>query len=331
MSKLSSLRLTEHEREFPPVIDSTMIAALACHRRWTFAYEENFTASEGKSIHLMAGAAFAKGLEVMRMSYHQGYYDRPIYEVDPQTGVRHQVRTERHTANNTQDALVLGLEALMLNYDDSIEHNTAKSLDRMCGALEYYAEHFPLDDSEFGVISDISGRPGIEWNFCVPLPVLHPTTSEPLLFCGRTDVILDIYNGQYLVDDKTTSSLGASWPAQWNMRGQFAGYAWAAGELGIRVDGSLVRGVSILKTKYDHAQAIVHQPEWKLNEWLVGTCEKLENAKRLFERRVNIPAFGEACNEYAGCEFSSICMVKDHRQWLDDNFVSRNWNPLERH
>jgi hypothetical protein len=267
----------------------------------------------------------------MRLSFLQGFYDRPIYETDKQTGERVQVSTARAESPTPQDALVLGLEALMLAYDERVEHNTAKTLDRMCGALEYYAEHFPLDDSEFGVISTISGRPGIEWNFAVPLPVAHPVTNEPLIFCGRTDVILDIYNGRYLTDDKTTSSLGASWPAQWNMRGQFAGYAWAARELGIRCDGSLVRGISILKTKYDHAQAVVHQPDWKLDEWLAATCNKLELAKQMFAHSIEIPAFGEACNEYGGCEFQSICMVRDHSQWLEDNFVARDWNPLERH
>jgi hypothetical protein len=161
--------------------------------------------------------------------------------------------------------------------------------------------------------------------------VLHPETHAPLLYAGRLDVVLDIYSGRYLTDDKTTSALGYSWPAQWDMRGQFTGYAWGASELGIQIDGSLVRGVSILKTKYDHAQAIVHQPRWKLDEWKRATCDKLQHAIELYHRGIEIPAFGEACNEYGGCEFKSPCMVRDHIEWLNANFVERNWNPLERH
>jgi hypothetical protein len=323
-----------HTRQFPAVIDSTMIAALACHRRWDFAYQQNYTPDSRKNIHLMAGAAFAKGLEVMRLAYSQGYYDRPVYKTEYDeygNELLVNVGTARIPAPTPADALELGLESLMLAYDESVEHNTAKTLDRMCGALEYYASVFPLDDSEFGTLSIISGKPAIEWNFCAPLPVLHPDTREPLLYAGRLDCILDAYGGRYLTDDKTTSSLGASWPNQWDMRGQFASYAWGAAQSGLQIDGSLVRGISILKTKYDHAQAIVHQPAWKVDEWLRGTCEKLLYAIELYRRGISVPAFNEACNEYGGCEFKTVCMVRNHEEWMQMNFEERNWNPLERH
>jgi hypothetical protein len=323
-----------HTRAFPSVIDSTMIAALACHRRWDYAYQRNYIPDSRKNIHLMAGAAFAKGLEVMRLSWSQGFYDRPVFKtILDEHGVESSVLdyNEHCVIESTDDALELGLEALMLAYDESVEHNTAKTLDRMCGALEYYASVFPIDDPEFGIIETIAGRPGIEWNFCAPLPVLHPDTGEPLLYSGRLDVVLAAYAGRYLTDDKTTSSLGYSWPNQWDMRGQFASYAWGASESGLQIDGTLVRGISILKTKYDHAQTIVHQPPWKQAEWLASTCEKLEYAKQLYARGINVAAFGEACNEYGGCEFKIVCMGKNHEEWMASNFDERNWNPLERH
>jgi hypothetical protein len=115
------------------------------------------------------------------------------------------------------------------------------------------------------------------------------------------------------------------------MRGQFVGYAWGAGQLGIQIDGSLVRGISILKTKYDSAQVPVHQPRWKIDEWLEATCRKLEAQIAMFNAGHSIPAFGEPCNEYGGCEFKQPCMVKDHEAWMRANYDARNWNPLERH
>jgi hypothetical protein len=311
-----------------------MIAALACHRRWDFAYQQNYIPDARKSIHLMAGASFAKGLEVMRLAWSQGYYDQPVYRnyVDEAGNDQRELDYHEHCViESTDDALQLGLEALMLAYDESVEHNTAKTLDRMCGALEYYASVFPIDDPEFGTLSRINDRPAIEWNFCAPLPVLHPETNEPLLYAGRLDCILDAYGGRYLTDDKTTSSLGASWANQWDMRGQFVSYAWGASESGLQIDGTLVRGISILKTKYDHAQAIVHQPRWKIDEWLASTCEKLRYAIDLYRRGINVAAFGEACNEYGGCEFKTVCMVKGHQEWMNANFDQRNWNPLEHH
>ena len=332
-----------HERSFPSVIDSTMLSTLSCHRKWVWSYERNYTAHGGKSIHLMAGGAFAKALEVLRL----GWLNKSVdgieitgHEIDPETGEKEKY-TFRGQVNSRDDALHYALQALMLSYDESVPHDTAKTLDRMCGALEFYADSFPVDNPEFGVISVIHGKPGVEWNFAIPLPVLHPDTGEPLIFAGRTDVILDVYGGRYLVDDKTTSSLGAQWANQWDMRGQFAGYAWAARELGIRTDGTLVRGISILKSKYDKAQALVPQPDWKLDEWLGAATAKLEFAITQYKKSkyaeayggVNngVPAFGEACNEYGGCEFKQPCMNRDHDGWLDSNYVERNWNPLERH
>ena len=55
--------------------------------------------------------------------------------------------------------------------------------------------------------------------------------------------------GLYIEDDKTTSQLGSSWGAQWDMRSQFTGYAWAARQSGLPIAGIIVRGISILKTK----------------------------------------------------------------------------------
>jgi hypothetical protein len=322
-----------HERKFPEVVDSTMLSTLTCPRKWVWSYERNYTAFGGKSIHLMAGAAFAKALEVMRRSWVDGKIDEEITDANftPLEGQPPRKIRLSGEVRSASDALHFGLQALMLSYDESVIHDTAKTLDRMCGALEFYADSFPIDNPEFGTVSSISGKPGVEWNFAVPLPVLHPDTGEPIIFCGRLDVILDVFGGVYLTDDKTTSSLGITWPQQWDMRGQFVGYAWAARQYGLRVDGSLVRGISILKTKYDKAQAIVPQPEWKQNEWLASTVSKLEHAKRLYAQAVDYPVFGEPCNEYGGCEFKQPCMNRDHDGWLDSNYVARNWNPLERH
>lgn len=322
--------MTGHSLRFPEVIDSTMIAALSCSRRFDFAYQQNYIPDARKNIHLMAGGAFAKGLEVMRLAWHQKQFGMPQWGLDD-AGNDSIISTSTLVIARPDDALEVGLAFLMHYYDESIEHGTAKTLDRMCGALEFYAQAFPLDDPEYGTVCDIAGRPGIEWNFCVPLPVTHPDTGLPLLYAGRLDAVLDVYAGRYLVDDKTTSSLGASWPNQWDMRGQFTGYAWGASQLGLQIDGSLVRGISILKTKYDSAQAIVHQPAWKIAEWLEATCMKLEAQIALYRAGKSIAAFGEACNEYGQCEFKQVCMVHDHLAWMNANFDERNWNPLQRH
>src|ERR1700758_3691273 len=198
-----------HERRFPAVLDATMLASWRCKRKFELAFLQRYGAA-GRSIHLLAGGAYAKGLEVARKAYCEG--DRP------------------------EVALQKGIVALITEYGDADAAGTAKTLDRMVGALEFYFDRFPME-SDPCRIATIAGVPAVEWSFALPLPFTHPDTGEPLLYAGRTDAIMEFVGGLYCLDDKTTSSLGESWSRQWTLRGQFTGYAWAARTLGIRFAG----------------------------------------------------------------------------------------------
>ena len=139
------------------------------------------------------------------------------------------------------------------------------------------------------------------------------------------------YNGLALgEDDKTTSQLGASWPRQWDMRSQFTGYVWGAKRAGIKLDGFLVRGVSILKTKYDHAQHITFRPAWEVDRWYAQTVRDLHRWIECWKAGYYDYSLGEACNDYGGCLFAEICKKPNPEEWLPAYFVQRKWNPLTR-
>jgi hypothetical protein len=293
------------ERRFPPVLDSTMISSWSCPQKFRRAYLHRYSSSAEESIHLKAGKAFAKGLEVARLTYHR--------------------------TNDAEEALLQGTGALIVEYgDEPIDHGTAKSLDRMIGAMEFYlASAFPLDTDD-ARIALIGGVPAVEWSFGLPLPFNHPDTDEPLLYAGRTDAIVDFAGGTYALDDKTTSQLGHSWSKQWELRGQFSGYAWAGRELGIKLSGTLVRGVSILKTKYESAQAIVNQPNWKIDRWVEHRDRTIRAMLEAYRTNSFDFALGEDCNAYGGCTFKPVCNVPpEHEvQWLTSNYHEREWSPL---
>lgn len=292
------------EARFPPVIDATMISSWACPVKFKRAYVHRYNATESKSIHLIAGGAYAKGLEVARLHYWNG--------------------------NQPEDCLNRGINALIKEYGDAVcPPDSAKTLDRMCGAMEFYFDNYPLD-TDAARIATIAGVPAVEWSFGLPLPFSHPDTGEPLLYAGRTDMLCEFAGGLYGLDDKTTSQLGASWSRQWELRSQFTGYAWAARELGIPLAGMLVRGVSILKTKYDHAQAIVNQPSWKIDRWVAHRDLVITQMLEAYRTGKWDHALGEVCNEYGGCTFKPVCNIPpEHEiQWLDSNYFEREWNPL---
>lgn len=294
---------SNHAPRFPEVLDATILSQYRCPRKFKLATVDRYGPSGGKSIHLVAGGAYAKGLEVARLAYMRG--DSP------------------------ESCLEQGTLALITEYGDADPGNSAKSLERMVGALEYYFAQYPLDEDPMR-IAVLAGVPAVEWSFALPLPFLHPDTGQPLLYAGRTDCIVEFAGGLYAEDDKTTSSLGSSWGKQWDLRSQFTGYAWAMRELGLKPAGVIVRGVSILKTKYETAQAIVNEQPWKIDQWVEHRTALIKRMLADYKDGYWEPALDETCNEYGGCMFKQICDVPPtlRQNWLDTNFEENTWSPL---
>lgn len=292
--------------KFPSVVDATMMNDWrTCQTLFMYAHRDDWKPQK-HSIHLHAGAAFAHGLEAARRAFYEQGKDQ-------------------------ETAVAVGVGALLEAYGDfECPEGIAKTPERMAGALEYYFNvAWPLAEGAVPAIMP-SGKRAIEFSFAQPLPFLNPDTQEPVIYAGRSDMIAAFSGGIYIEDDKTTSQLGASWPKQWEMRAQFTGYCWAAREAGIKVTGSLIRGVSILKTKYDHAQAITNRPDWEIDRWLAQTLRDLEAMKLAYASGVWNFSLGEGCQSYGGCDFTQICKSNTPRDWLPMYFERRHWDPLER-
>lgn len=290
----------------PSVIDSSMLATFrACPIKFFREYVMHYKPATN-SVHLHAGAAFARGLEVARKSFYE--------DGEPES-----------------DSIAHGLGALLQAYGDfECPSDSAKSLERMAGAFEYYLTQYPLSTDHATPVILPTGKRAIEFSFAEPLAIKNPETGDPLIYCGRTDMIADFAGGIYIFDDKTTSSLGASWAKQWEMRSQFSGYCWAAKAAGIPVSGVLVRGVSILKTKYDTQQAITNRSPWELDRWEEQLYRDLERMIRMWESGEWDYNLDHACAEYGGCMFQTACKSPDPQPWLDLYFVKRIWCPLLR-
>lgn len=291
---------------FPTVVDSSLIAAFrSCPERARLEFLEHWK-PRAQSVHLVAGAAYAAGLEAARRSYYE----------------------DGETLTNAQ---ACGARALMVSYGDfQCPPDSAKSLERTLGALEFYFDQYPLDSDAAKPIRLPTGKSAIEFSFAEPLDVRHPETGDPILYCGRADMIVEYSDGKFLLDDKTTSQLGASWPRQWDLRSQFTGYCWGAGCAGIKVDGVLVRGVSILKTKYDTLQALTYRPQWQIDRWKTQLARDLSRLMGCWESGYFDFSLDHACTEYGGCMFRKICLSTDSAPWLDAEFERRRWDPVLR-
>ena len=291
---------------FPHTIDSTMLATFrSCPQKFFRQYVQHWK-PKAESVHLVAGGAFAKGIEVARKAFFE-------------EGASHL------TAQSA------GLKALIEHYGDfECPPDSAKSLHRTAGALEFYFEQYPFGQDGMDPVTFPDGRRGIEFSFAEPLPFHHPVTGDPILYTGRSDMVANFAGGIYVVDEKTTSSLGASWPRQWEMRAQFSGYLWALRRIGVEPAGAIVRGVSILKTKYDTMQAITYRSPYELERWEEQTCRDLARMQRMWEEGWWDYALDHACAEYGGCSMTQVCKSSDPETWLPSYFEKRVWDPLLR-
>ena len=318
---------------FPEIFDSSMIATYkACAEKFRLEYIHHWK-PKASSVHLHAGGAFAKGLEVARKAFYTG--EIVGFVPNSKTGQMQWASIQREP-QDSETAISLGLQALLAAYGNyDCPPDSAKSVERMAGAFEFYFDNYPLSHEDgYPIQLTSDGQRAIEYSFAHPLPILHPVTGNPLLYVGRMDAIIQYAGGRYICDEKTTSQLGASWPRQWDLRSQFTGYAWGARQAGIEVEGAIVRGVSILKTKYDTAQSINYRPEWQIDRWYNELLEWIEDIKHNYSKRGPEAYWrhnlDHSCAEYGGCAFREACLSVDKQPWLETAFEHRVWNPLLR-
>lgn len=296
---------------FPEYIDSTMRSSfVSCHRKFYNEYILNRRGGDqGPSVHLVAGKAFASGIEAARMAYWR-------------------------EGQTPEQAIVAGIEALLGAYSEPERHEDHnKNLPRMMEALVAYFDNWGWAEDNFIPYQRPSGDPAVEFGFAIPLEgTIHPTTGAPIIYCGRCDMLAvhrdtgDIY----AVDEKTTSQLGASWPQQWKHRGQLTGYVWAGRQCGIDVKGALVRGISILKTKFGFAESLQLRSQHYIDRWEQQIREDIKAMIHCWQTGNWGYNFSESCTAYNSvCMYSDSCTSSDPEAYVLANFNHHRWNPLK--
>lgn len=294
---------------FPEVFDSSIVNDLKeCEAKFNYSDVMDYK-GRGRNVHLHAGGSFAVGCEATRRAFYIDGLDR-------------------------ETSIQKGVEALMISYGDyeapDRGSGSAKTIDRMAGALIFYWDNYPLNHDSAFPITLPGNKRGIEFNFTEALPIDHPDTGNPLLYTGRLDAVLNFAGGHWGFDEKTTTSLGATWGGKWGLRGQFLGYTWGCRQAGLPIKGIVVRGVSILKNKYECAESINEFGDWMLDQWYTELLSWIEDAKRAYVTKRWKHNYGEACSNFGGCQFKHVCTSKDPGPWLETQFERRHWDPITR-
>lgn len=299
---------TPRDTPFPIAMDPTRIRDFrSCPRKFYLAHMRGLTPQYGNSVHLIAGGAFAKGLEMAR----RAYWGRGV---------------------SWDQALRAGLRALWVEYGDfEPPPNSPKGpLDVALAFVDYFREYPPTADPITPVLRR-DGTPSVEFTAVAPLPgTRHPETGDPFLATARYDMVGKFRDGVWGVDEKTTTRLGPSWVDQWTLRSQFIQYGWVTRESGQPLEGFVVRGTSLLKAGAPgHAQAILYHTPQLTEQWLFSVQRVVDRMIECWEQGYWDPAFDEACSAYSGCPFRPLCAAPEPEPWLADYEV-RVWDPLNK-
>ena len=297
--------MTVIDPPFPEAIDSSMRGAfVTCPRKYELQYLHNW-ATLKESVHLVAGGAFAKGLEVVRLAHFRD--GLPL-----------------------EEAIILGARALTIAYGNfECPSDSPKTYPNILLALYEYFDKYGLDTDRIQPFVT-GGKPAVEFSFAIPLEVKHPTTRNPILYCGRFDMVGWYNKHLYVVDEKTTGQLGAQWRKSWKLRAQFTGYCWAAREYGHPVVGAIVRGMSILKNGYGHEEVLEPRADWEIERWYEQLHYDIERMISYWQRGHWDYNLDGGCTMYGGCAFLEPCGSSQPLRWLAQGFTKRIWNPMHK-
>ena len=297
-----------------------MLSTFECPTKFFYNFILKRVPGSGKSIDLHAGGCMASAFESIRIDFYRHHL--PLEQC-----------FERAFAQFTKNwGLVETKEG---QYKDFINC--------WC-AIEAYFHKYPPDTDFFQPYIKGDGSPAVEFRFGIPINLLHPDTGNPILFSGRADLLAQNEPSTcYVVDEKTTKGIGASWPYQWDMRGQFYGYTWAARHMGFPCAGALVRGIAIQQTQFAFAEKPIFYTQWQLDNWHRNMVEKISRMIYLYELTKEIiekgggpeevhavwpMSFGDSCSNYGGCVYTDVCTKQAPWEFYHDDEV-REWNPLE--
>lgn len=257
-------------------------------------FQTNKTDEEctARNTHLVAGAAFARGCEIVREEY---FFNQTPIDV----------------------ALIKGIKGLTKKYGNHQPFMAPyKNWQAMVAALEYYfIEAFPIESDH---LTPIKG--GVEFAFAIPIPrrdgkgyYMHPDTGSELMYTGRADMIAqdEELGVEVIQDDKTTGRLGSIWFEQWEKESQFRSYSYVCREYGRPIEDIVIRGVAIpssQKAGFSHAQHRLTIAEEHIDSWLETTQLIIEEMLWAYENQKFRKLLSSDC-AWKRCPFIGNCEI----------------------
>jgi hypothetical protein len=303
---------------FPINFSNSMLSDLATCELKFFRSQIQKLNNNTTSHHLIAGAHFATGCEIVRKSYF-------------------------NEAKSIDDSIDAGYTYILLAEDTG---DSLKSNERMAETLKKYFTAFPLD-ATMRPCKLVDGTFAIEYGFEFDLGIPHPEIpGTNLVYKGKLDglyekVLPNKQIARYVVDEKTCSTVlrvaGTKSPdlvkesAAYMTDAQLISYNWAARKLGVTTTASLIRKVPILTKHEDAFELEIPVNNFMIDRWWDATRDTINELVEKYNyhkvngglpQKVFKPIYkGTSCTVWGSkCKYMAGCLSKNGEEVLANSF-----------
>lgn len=267
-----------------------------------------------KSVHLLFGGHFAKGLE---------RYYKLVAE-----------------GKSSNDALIDTVwQALIDTWEYEIDENghsipgtgtpwasdhPSKTRENLVRTLVWYVDQYENNMMELVKLPD--NRAAVEYSFTLEV-------KPGLMFSGHIDRLVTYSGDLYIMDQKTTgNTITPKFFEQFDLDSQMDIYTFAGKIIyDMPIKGVVVDGAQIAVGFTRFERGFTHRTNSQLEEWLEDTLALIDKAQRATAEG-RYPRNRSSCSKYGGCMFRGVCSKSPE---FRDNFLradfkqGKRWNPLE--
>lgn len=225
------------------------------------------------------------------------------------------------------------VKAFTDNYKD-IPEDDLRTTDRAIGLLKEYTklhkeEPFTVTYNERSFVKQVGEIEYKRYTFIGGWFL----EREPITYAGRFDKILKWGTRIYVMEHKTTSRMGATYPNQFRLNMQVDGYHMLCKELMGSCQGVLIDAVRIAKTK--PKKPLTNFFRFTANrsktQLAAGEANIVKIAKAVWYARKEPELFYQdkgSCGDYGGCDYVDLCDNNFDKRIIRMRYRRSKWNPL---
>jgi hypothetical protein len=261
------------------IMDNTRYETLTtCPMKYYLSYVRNFAKKE-KSPALIFGTAIHKALEKW---YKTGSLWEACLSID---------ETFSEFAEEVEDGSY---------FNNSDDHRTST---RAKQVMTHYTERYREENFK---IFEVNGEKLLETSFCIPLTKIG---DYEILYYGIIDAVIEMDGEIFVMDHKTTYSLGGDFFDQFRINNQMPMYVLAVSKMLEKpVYGVLINAIGVLKTVNKFERRLISYDYYKIQEAKEDLLSIVEHQLIGYLEKNVFPRHKTSCiSKYGKCAFYEVC------------------------